>query len=141
MEITEPVEVYLFGRWRAWRQKHQRFQQEWDFCYSSYSVVKLSITTSFVFCALLLKHLLLLRYLYKNICSCINAFEKNVLIFLFSKLTMNYKITLETGSLCGAGTDASISIKLTGIARTFSEYFIPCILIGYNWVSIVTYRQ
>ena len=45
---------------------------------------------------------------------------------------MNYKITVETGTLRGAGTDASISIKLTGIARTFSEYFIPCILIGYN---------
>ena len=53
---------------------------------------------------------------------------------------MNYKITVETGTLRGAGTDASISIKLTGIARTFSEYFIPCILIGYNWV-LVTYQH
>ena len=26
MEITEPVQVYLLGRWRPWRQKHQRFR-------------------------------------------------------------------------------------------------------------------
>ena len=38
MEVTEPVQVYLIGRWRPWRQKHQRFRQGWDFCYSPYSV-------------------------------------------------------------------------------------------------------
>ena len=34
--------------------------------------------------------------------------------FLASKSIMKYKITVETGSLHGAGTNAAISIKLTG---------------------------
>ena len=39
MEITEPVQVYLLGRWQAWGQKHRRFRQEWGFCYCPYSVI------------------------------------------------------------------------------------------------------
>ena len=33
---------------------------------------------------------------------------------------MKYKITVVTGSLRGAGTDASISIKLTGMLETLA---------------------
>ena len=33
---------------------------------------------------------------------------------------MKYKITVVTGSLRGAGTDACISIKLTGILETLA---------------------
>ena len=33
MEIIEPVQVYLPRRWRPWGHEHQRFRQEWDFCY------------------------------------------------------------------------------------------------------------
>ena len=36
-------------------------------------------------------------------------------IFIYSSIfVMKYKITVKTGSLIGAGTDGSVSIRLTG---------------------------
>ena len=67
---------------------------------------------------------------------------RNTLFYLFSscrsRMSVNYKISIETGNRWGAGTDAAVSIIIIGKQLKSNPF---CIVLSYVVNRVITFRE